>query len=87
MNNITSFLHKIINQIIRKKKNNPFYDYPFGRKPHATKEEYLTIWDNSKKENYLVVDNVESETGFAINSDWYHVGDINGLKAAFITST
>ena len=43
MNNITSFLHKIINQIIRKKKNDPFYDYPFGRKPHATKEEYLIM--------------------------------------------
>ena len=65
-------MHKIINQIIRKKKNNPFYDYPFGRKPHATKEEYLIIWENAKKENYPVVDKLEYETGFAINSDWYH---------------
>jgi len=72
MNKITNFLHEMINQIIPRKKINPFYDYPFGRKPLATREEYLRIWKNAKNEKYPMVDKVESDTGFAINGDWYH---------------
>jgi len=72
MNKITNIFHNLINQIVPQKKINPFYDYPFGRKPHATREEYLKIWKKAKNEKYPMVDKVEADTGFAINSDWYH---------------
>ncbi|MGE5567075.1 MAG: class I SAM-dependent methyltransferase [Parcubacteria group bacterium] len=43
---------------------------PFGRQPHASREEYLRLFEETRRKEYPQVDAVEAETGFAVDRAW-----------------
>ena len=49
---------------------NFFHNYPFGKQPHADRSTYLSIWEEAKEKEYLVVDNFEKESGVSIDKEW-----------------
>ncbi|MBV6639359.1 MAG: class I SAM-dependent methyltransferase [Cyclobacteriaceae bacterium] len=57
-------------RLYRLDKEDEFKDYPFGRVPLATKEEYLKIWNIARNEEYPIIDNIEKELGYAIEKEW-----------------
>ena len=52
--------------------NSIWYDSPFGTKPHASKQVYLSLAEIAKKEVYHEIDDYEQQTGFTIDSYWLH---------------
>jgi len=67
-----------IKKIIKnnKKRNNnsinTFHSFPFGKKPWADSQTYLSIWKEEKKNNYPIINDVESKLGLSISKDWFH---------------
>jgi len=51
---------------------NPFHDYPFGREPLATRNEYRAIWEQVKCQSYPVIDEYEKKLRFYIDDEWFH---------------
>lgn len=47
-----------------------FYDFPYGREPVATADEYRSRWDLARSREYPSVDEFERTCGFAIDGDW-----------------
>lgn len=43
---------------------------PFGTEVHATREEYLTFFEQAKKQEHPQIDALEVQFGFAINRQW-----------------
>jgi hypothetical protein len=58
------------NRYVDRIANKQFYDYPYGKKPHATKEKYLEIWNEAKSTSFPAVDKLESHYGYAVSKDW-----------------
>lgn len=52
--------------------NARWFDYPFGRKPKANKEEYLRLAEECRKKYYPQIDAYEKQTGYSIDSVWLH---------------
>ncbi len=49
-----------------------FYHFPFGDKPRADADTYRKIWQQAKQIEYPVIDQYESEAGYAIDQEWFH---------------
>ena len=49
-----------------------WYDWPFGREPLATKDEYIRLSKEVIKRNYPEIDKFEKKMGFAIDEEWLH---------------
>jgi hypothetical protein len=49
-----------------------FYRFPFGDKPLADADTYRKIWQQAKQIPYPLIDQYETETGFAIDQGWFH---------------
>ena len=69
----------MINRILRKIRYfyrgndvNHFHDYPLGREPQATKEEYMAIWNEAKRKSYPKIDEYENKLQYRINDQWLH---------------
>ena len=69
----------MINRILRKIRYfyrgndvNHFHDYPLGREPQATKEEYMAIWNKAKRKSYPKIDEYENKLQYRINDQWLH---------------
>lgn len=45
-------------------------NHPFGRTPHATREQYLTWFQQTKDRCYPQIDELEARLGYAIERDW-----------------
>lgn len=63
-----NFLVKTINKYANRK----WYNSPLAKKPLATKEEYLKIWEDAKSKNYKLIDDFEDKHSEKIDSEWYH---------------
>ena len=63
-----NFLVKTIN----KYANFRWYGSPLAKKPLASKDKYLKIWEKTKKKEYKLIDDFEQKTGFKIDLNWYH---------------
>lgn len=51
-------------------KNSFFPKNFFGLYPRQSKEFYLKIFENAKKQNFLAIDKFEKEYGYSISKDW-----------------
>ncbi len=51
---------------------NYWHDFPFGREPKASKDEYIELWEKAKSQEYPKIDEFEKSKGFAVDKDWYH---------------
>ncbi len=49
-----------------------WHDFPFGRKPRASKDDYLKLWTEAKSQQYPEIDEFEELKNFAIDENWYH---------------
>lgn len=47
-------------------------DYPYGRHPLATKEEYLRLFQQAREKIHAEVEALEVSTGFAVDQAWFH---------------
>ncbi len=45
-------------------------DKPLGDRVRASKEQYLTLWENEKKNKYSDIDALEAEHGVHLDKDW-----------------
>lgn len=45
-------------------------DAPFGTRPHATRDEYLRLFEAARTETFPVIDDCERKFGFAIDRTW-----------------
>ncbi len=45
-------------------------NFPFGTKKIGTKEDYLSLYNKAKNDNYKSVDNYENFTGYQIDKNW-----------------
>jgi hypothetical protein len=56
--------------------NTRWYDFPFGRQPHASQEEYLQRAAEARQQRYPEIEAYEQQTGFALDADqdaeWLH---------------
>jgi len=52
--------------------NKDFYNYPLGNAPRADADTYLAIWQKAKSEEYGVIDDFESQSGYKIDEEWFH---------------
>ena len=52
--------------------NAHWHDWPFGREPSASKEEYLRLAKEVRKLTFPEIDEYEQKTGFAICAEWLH---------------
>lgn len=43
---------------------------PFGTAPHATRAEYLRLWEEARKRTHADIDSFERSSGFAVDRDW-----------------
>ena len=64
-------LKKLKNAILFRNKN-PYYNNPFGQKPLASRDEYLSIWKDAKNELYPIIDEYEINMKHKIDSNWFH---------------
>lgn len=65
INIIFTNLYLYLNRIA----NYQWYNYPFGRKPRASKDEYLKIFEEARSKQYPEIDNFEKSAGFNINKE------------------
>lgn len=68
-------LQKIDNFLVRstyRYANRRWYSSPLLKKPIGTKEEYLTIADDAKKQNYPVINDIENELNYSVDNEWFH---------------
>lgn len=49
---------------------NYWHSYPFGQYPHADKETYIKLWDETKSQQYKEIDDFENEKKIAIDKNW-----------------
>ena len=49
-----------------------YYDFPFGNTPRANAGKYLEIWKEAKSRQYPVIDEIEFNSGYSIDKDWFH---------------
>ena len=68
---ILEILKKLKNAILFRNKN-PYYNNPFGQKPLASRDEYLSIWKDAKNKSYPVIDEYEINMKHKIDSNWFH---------------
>ena len=47
-------------------------NYPFGRKPWASRECYLELAANARKQQYLEIEEFEAQQGLSIEEEWLH---------------
>ncbi len=47
-----------------------WHDYPFGRTPRATEEQYRALWEEERKNAYFEIDAFEKGKGYAAPKDW-----------------
>jgi hypothetical protein len=47
-----------------------WHDFPFGRAPRATREDYLSLWKTEKGNAYPSIDEFERAAGFAVDQAW-----------------
>ena len=52
--------------------NSHWHDWPFGREPLATKDEYIRLSKEVSKRTYPEIDSYEKKMGFAIDTEWLH---------------
>lgn len=52
--------------------NNRWNNYPYGRKPWASRECYLELAANARKQQYLEIEEFEAQQGFSIEEEWLH---------------
>ena len=52
--------------------NSQWNDWPFGREPLATKDEYFRLANEVSKRTYPEIDSYEKKMGFAIDTEWLH---------------
>lgn len=48
-----------------------WHDFPFGRKPRASRETYMDLWMREKRSLYPVIDEFEKTLGFAVDPEWF----------------
>ena len=68
-------IRRVVKKLLRPLSSDgvkPFHDYPFGRKPRASREEYLAIWEKAKRQSYSVIDDYEQKLRFSIDNEWFH---------------
>lgn len=66
---ILNLIHELrnnINQLIDYKWNN----HPFGKSPHASREDYLNLFQSVINKKYPQIDSLEEQCGFAIDKKW-----------------
>ena len=68
---ILKILKKLKNTLLFK-NNNPYYNNPFGQKPLASRDEYLSIWKDAKNKIYPIIDEYEINMKYKIDSNWFH---------------
>ena len=61
-----------LKRVISLGDKNPYYNNPFGESPLATRDEYLSIWENAKNESYPMIDEYELNMSHKIDSNWFH---------------
>ena len=59
-----------LRRYIEKRSNSIWFDYPFGRHPIGTKEQYLNLFHEVRDKQYTEVDKFEYDTGYSIDKDW-----------------
>ena len=74
------FLKKLQSLVLRKMipvrrklerlANSHWHDWPFGREPLATKDEYFRLSNEVSKRTYPEIDSYEQKIGFAIDTEW-----------------
>lgn len=47
-----------------------WHDYPFGRSVCASKDQYLSLWEDEKASVYPEIDSLESRLGFSLDKAW-----------------
>jgi len=68
-------LQKIDNSLVKsvnKYANFRWFKNPLTKKPLATREAYLKIWETEKTKKYQLIDDFEQKTAFKIDKNWYH---------------
>jgi len=66
-------LNNIINPLIHslnKFSNYIWFNFPFGKKPMGSKEDYLKLAEETKKNIYPEIDDYENHVGIAIDKIW-----------------
>lgn len=48
----------------------PLPDAPFGNMPHASREKYLSLFEETRKRVFPEIDALERQMGFAIDKSW-----------------
>lgn len=56
--------------MLRHRLNRKWNDFPFGRQPRAPAEKYRELFEIAKNGSYPDIDQVEKETGFAVDRAW-----------------
>jgi predicted O-methyltransferase YrrM len=56
----------LVGEFLDRRWNN----YPLGRRPRATADDYLELFENTKSKSYPEVEKIEAATGFAIDRSW-----------------
>tara|TARA_B100000519_G_C14207284_1_gene420932 strand:+ start:322 stop:1119 length:798 start_codon:yes stop_codon:yes gene_type:complete len=54
------------------RNKNPYYNNPFGKSPLASKDEYLSIWEDAKIQSYPMIDEYEKNMNHKIDINWFH---------------
>lgn len=47
-----------------------WHNFPFGKTPRATKEEYISLWQKEISNSYPEMDQLEKISGSAVDKDW-----------------
>ena len=72
---LQSFISRKLIPVRRKLEslaNSHWYDWPFGREPVATIDEYIRLSKEVRSLTYPEIDSYEKKMGFAIDKEWLH---------------
>jgi hypothetical protein len=75
-----SLLHKLkrlsstkilpIRRLLERLTNAPWYDWPFGRIPNGTEEEYMCLAAQIKDQKYPEIEEYEKNKKYTVNQQW-----------------
>lgn len=55
-----------VNELVDKRWDND----PFGREPHASKDEYYELFEQTRRKDYPAIDEIETELGYRVDRAW-----------------
>ena len=71
---IKNYLKKLLSKIIFLLPilQRPLPKNPFGKKPQASKAQYLNLFMKTIKTKNNYLDNIEQKNGFSVNTEWFN---------------